>query len=142
MTAEADVELPSDDRPSRLARGASRPTSTDENPDDIRNVDRKVREFRVMHPLGQIKSEPVAEYTRVGQPDKPDTWTFRASVWREYKAGSVVPDSVAHCTITGNPDGDELTDRYPQQSAETIAIGRALRFLAVDSINIPDSLEG
>lgn len=114
-----DIELPTSDRPSRINRG----TVSSFDPDDPSTVDEKIFDFRSGHPEGTFKTEITES---LGEPGA-TRWTVRASVWCTWGAGRPA-DVTAHATRTDGV-GDEITAAYALETAESVALGRALRYL-------------
>lgn len=115
----ADVLIPEDTSRSRLDRGRSSSTPG-ENPDEIGLVDGRVRAFWVKFPNGRIETtvEPFIGTN--------SSFMVAAHVWKD--AATNAPDSTGH-SIREYGAGEEPYSAFPLESAETIAIGRALRFL-------------
>ena len=125
-TIPAEVEFPVDDRPSRLDRRPPSPVGSFD-PDDITRVDDKVAEFWERYPDGAIDASDIEQ---IGE----SAWRVTAFVWRVAPQAQFHPsaraDSAASATRTLDVDGHE-SGRHPLETAQSIAIGRALRFLGV-----------
>lgn len=116
------IEVPVDDAPSKI-RGRSA-VRTDDNPDDIGVVDAKVRAFWAEHENGRIETD-----VKVIKTDGlPTTFLVTANVWKDVL--HTAPDATGHALREYNDD-DEPYGLFPLESAETVAIGRALRFLGI-----------
>lgn len=122
-TEDEDLTLPTDTMGSRLHRGNRRDTSplSDGDPDDLATVDQKVEAFRTDFPDGQIKTKVGTFRDPFGIP----TYAVTAKV-REIRGGYIA--SKAHATRTRGV-GDPYSAEYPLETAESVAISRALRFL-------------
>jgi hypothetical protein len=116
-----DILLPTDDAPSRIDRGRqSSPVSMfdpDQDPDDVRTVDQKVLAFWDKYPEGRIVTDVI--YQQSG-----DVVVATARVWRD--ASDRKPTTTAHASRSYT-DGDLYANRATE-TAESVAIGRALRF--------------
>lgn len=112
-----DLAFPEDTARSRL----SRPPVSGFDPDDISNVDAKVAAFREACPEGRIDATQIVQ---VG-----DAWLVTARVWRT--SDGVEPDSTGSALRTTTTD--EGWGEYPLETAQSVAIGRALRFLGIQT---------
>jgi hypothetical protein len=116
------IDIPEDTRPSRLNRPAkdSGPLSSPD-PDDLSTVDGKVAEFWSACPEGRIETE-------VDLHQSGDVVVATARVWRDRTDGQ--PVTTAHASRSYVDDADPFAYRATE-AAETVAIGRALRFLGI-----------
>lgn len=122
MTTEDDIEFPQDDRKSRI----NRPPKAD-TPEDVTSAADRIEAFWQKYPGGSIL--PEVDSRIMETPDGPCTvYTVRAFIRKDSQSES--PDSVAHAT-RGENDPDPLVAQYPQETAETSAISRAIRNLGI-----------
>ncbi len=117
-----DIEIPEDTRKSRINRA---PRS--ETPDDFTSAAERIEAFWVAHPNGSILPE-VETRQIVTEGTVYEVHTVRAYIRKDSLAER--PDSVAHAT-RGDNDEDDVTARFPQETAETAAISRAIRNLGI-----------
>lgn len=122
---EDDLDIPVDPKPSKIRSGG--PVSTFDpdapDPDDIATVDAKIEAFREQHPAGAIASHVEKVLDADGLIV---AFEGHASVWFDRANSEGMPDS------TGNSFRDNLPDDYPPyETSESVAVGRALRFLGV-----------
>jgi hypothetical protein len=129
-TPETDVlaVLP-DGRTSRYAGRPPGDQSGDFNPDDIGAVDGKVATFERVYPNGIIDASDITQIAE-------NAWLVTARVWKDRADQDELPDRTGSSVRFVNLDG-HTSEAFPLESAQTIAIGRALRFLP--GINNPDS---
>lgn len=120
-----DITLPEDTTPSRLAKSAPKGDSLD----DVATAGERIVAFWEKYPDGSILTEvestdylPHREYT------------VRAFIRKNGDADG--PDSTAHATRT-TADPDPITAQFPQETAETSAISRALRNLGILAVSRP-----
>jgi hypothetical protein len=126
MTEVADdLELPTDTAPSRIReRGpVTGFVPPPDDPDDITTVDDRLDLFRVAYPHGIVKTKVKVRV----DPHGFATYTARAKV---------KPEAGAYTLATGHASrteglGDEPYASRPQETAESTAINRALRFLGI-----------
>lgn len=116
------ITPPADTAPSRLDRGRS--SSHNENPDDLATVDAKVSLFWSAFPDGAIDATDIEQVDAI-------TWRVTARVWKD---GDSVgrPDSTGSALRTFNLDGHDA-EAFPLESAQSVAILRALRFLGLQA---------
>lgn len=112
------IALPDDTQKSRLHK-----TPKSEGSDDVASVGERIVEFRRKHPEGSILTE-IEHRLDNGEV----VYTARAFVRKI--SDSDRPDATAHATRS-SLDADEVTAMYPQETAETSAISRALRNLGI-----------
>ncbi|MBQ9917415.1 MAG: hypothetical protein IJO71_09495 [Microbacterium sp.] len=129
MSAEDDLEVPVDTRPSRITPRPRTPRASDApdgvDPDDLATFDGKLQRFRSDFPDAVIDTEVDVRLGLLGTP----SYLITARVWREQKdAGKRQPDATAHSVRT-HGDGPEPYASRALETAESVAIGRALRFL-------------
>lgn len=117
------IELPEDKRRSRLQRPPKGDTL-----DDVATAMERVEAFWEKYPDGSILPEVEARVVDDGQSLPYQVFTVRAYVRKN--SDSERPDAVAHAT-RGENDEDDLVRAYPQESAETSAISRAIRNLGI-----------
>lgn len=113
-----DIELPEDTRKSRLNR-APKPDTLD----DVATAGDRIEAFWKKHELGSILTE-------IEQRDVGEATVFTARVFVRKNADSENPDTTAHATRS-TADPDEVTAAFPQETAETSAVSRALRNLGI-----------
>lgn len=115
----ADIEFPDDNGRSRLGGPVS---SFD--PDDVATVDAKVAAFWTLYPEGAIDAADVEQVA-------PDSWRATAYVWKHRDAEGR-PDATgsAHRTLSHD---EHPSAAYPLETAQSVAIGRALRFLGIQA---------
>jgi len=118
-----DIELPVDSTPSRIRpkRTTAMPPLGDD-PDDIGTVDRKINAFREDYPDGVIEPEMDTRIDVLGIA----TYTASARVYKN--ADDTRPVATAHATRTSGV-GEEPFASRALETAESVAIGRALRFM-------------
>jgi len=116
------IELPEDPRRSRLQRAPKA-----DNIDDVATAMERVEAFWAKYPDGSILPEVEVSENADGY----KVYTVRAFVRKN--SASDGPDAVAHAT-RGENDEDDLVRAYPQESAETSAISRAIRNLGILAI--------
>jgi hypothetical protein len=120
---DEDLTIPTDTQGSRLGRRGNRgdtsELSEDGGPDELATVDQKIAAFRAEYPTGRIKTKIETFRDPFGVP----TYTVTARV---IVAG--LTTSKAHATRTRGI-GDPYSATFPLETAESVAIGRALRFL-------------
>jgi DNA-binding XRE family transcriptional regulator len=114
-----NIELPEDNRRSRLQRAPKADTI-----DDVATAMERVEAFWAKYPDGSILPEVEVSENADGY----KVYTVRAFVRKN--SASDGPDAVAHAT-RGENDEDDLVRAYPQESAETSAISRAIRNLGI-----------
>jgi len=124
MTTPDVLEVKPDGRKSRLTQKTPAP---DVDLDDITTVDAKVAEFWTRFPDGAIDASKVQQ---IG----PDAWKVTAKVWRinpraDFQGGPF-PDSTGTALRTVDLDG-HASGAFPLETAQSIAIGRALRFMGI-----------
>lgn len=114
-----DFELPKSSQRSKLDRA---PKS--DEADDVTTAADRIAAFWRKYPNGSILTE--VESTRIDTVDHLPyfTHTVRAFVRKDGTAS--LPDATAHATRSDS-DPDPVTAAYPQETAETAAVSRALR---------------
>ncbi|MFJ4173357.1 helix-turn-helix domain-containing protein [Microbacterium sp. NPDC089696] len=118
-----EIEFPADERKSRI----NRPPRS-EAPDDVATAGDRIAAFWEKYPNGSILPEIDRVIVDNGEAIPYNVYTVRAFIRKD--AQSEQPDSVAHAT-RGENDEDEITRQFPQETAETSAISRALRNLGI-----------
>ena len=120
-----DIELPVDDRPSRLSG------KDDFNPDDYETVASRVEKFWRKYPEGRMTTEILSA---TGEPGA-TRWVVRASLWtnrwedRDMTIKRIEPDAQG---IAVETDGEEgVNETSALENAETSALGRALANLGL-----------
>lgn len=121
--AVTEIELPESTEKNRLVRP---PKS--EAPDDFASAADRIAAFWEKYPEGSIL--PEVEETRIddGQSLPYRSYTVRAFIRKNSESES--PDAIAHAT-RDEADDDEVTAAFPQETAETSAVSRALRYLGI-----------
>lgn len=133
-----DFELPASTRKSRLDRT---PKPTDESDtDDPITANQRIATFWRKHKNGRISTTVILlderdvvdvdswTHDAVRKVSTPSRYTVRAEVWKD--AETAKPDATAHAT-RGSDDPDQITADRPQETAETAAVSRALRYLGI-----------
>ncbi|RBO73485.1 helix-turn-helix transcriptional regulator [Microbacterium sp. H6] len=123
MTAPAVIELPETQGQSRLHRPAK-----SENPDDITSAADRIDAFWEKHPNGSILTE--VETTVVEAVDVLPYLVFTVRAYVRKHTEDDRPSATAHAT-RGQNDDDELVRQFPQETAETAAISRAIRNIGI-----------
>lgn len=118
-----DIEFPEDDRKSRI----NRPPKS-EAPDDFASAADRIAAFWEKHPDGSILPEIDHVVVDDGERLPYRVYTVRAFIRKNSESDR--PDAIAHAT-RGENDEDEVTRAFPQETAETSAISRALRNLGI-----------
>lgn len=118
-----DIEFPTDDRQSRI----NRPPKS-EAPDDFASAADRIAAFWEKYPEGSILPEVEETTVDDGQRVPYRSYTVRAFIRKH--SDSERPDAIAHAT-RDEADEDEVTRAFPQETAETSAISRALRNLGI-----------
>lgn len=115
-----DIDLPdtASKRPAKSTRH--------DDPEDVTRARDRLKAFWAKHPEGSILTEveekPIGG--GFGSTATDSAFTVRAFVRRD--ANSEFPSATAHATRATN-DPDELVAQFPQETAETAAVSRALR---------------
>jgi hypothetical protein len=131
VTAEAldEIEIPTDMSASRLAPRKRAARSTSEvDPDDVGTVDDKVTSLYAAYP--QAAYETTYEWWQDGLGVR--SYAFVARVWLDRSDVTGRPDAVAHAERTQGV-GEEPYASRAMETAESVALGRALRFIGIDS---------
>jgi hypothetical protein len=115
-----DIDLPVSARPSRLDREAGPVTGF--APDDIATVDAKIAAFWTLYPDGAIDASDVEQ---TGE----HSWRVTAYVWKSGDSEGRA-DSTGSATRTLDLDG-HISGQFSLETAQSVAIGRALRFLGI-----------
>lgn len=123
MTGPAVIELPEPQGQSRLHRPAK-----SENPDDITSAADRIDAFWEKHPNGSILTE--VETTIVEAADVLPHLVFTVRAFVRKRSEDDRPSATAHAT-RGQNDDDELVRQFPQETAETAAISRAIRNVGI-----------
>lgn len=119
----AEITLPEAQGKSRIHK-APRP----EAPEDAATAGERIEAFWEKYPDGSILTEIESREVTVGDTAPYSVYTARVFVRRHADAES--PDATAHATRSG-ADPDEVTAAFPQETAETSAVSRALRNLGI-----------
>lgn len=114
-----DIEIPEDTRRSRLTTPV--PMA---DPDDIATVDEKITAFWEAFPDGAIDASKIEQ---TGE----NSWLVTAYVWKNADADRRA-DSTGSATRTVDLDG-HVSAQFALETAQSIAISRALRFLGFRS---------
>ncbi|WP_295102990.1 helix-turn-helix transcriptional regulator [uncultured Microbacterium sp.] len=120
---EDDIEFPTDDRQSRI----NRPPKS-EAPDDFASAADRIAAFWEKYPEGSILTEVEERTIDDGQSLPYRSYTVRAFIQKHSESDR--PDAIAHAT-RDEADDDEVTAAFPQETAETSAVSRALRYLGI-----------
>jgi hypothetical protein len=121
--AVTEIELPESSEKNRLNRA---PRS--EAPDDFASAADRIAAFWEKYPEGSILPEVEETTINDGQSLPYRSYTVRAFVRKH--SDSDRPDAIAHAT-RDEADDDEVTRAFPQETAETSAVSRALRYLGI-----------
>ena len=121
--SDEDIPFPEDTRKSRLNR---KPKA--DAPDEVATAEQRIKAFWRLHPDGNILTEIETREVRTDELLPYFVHTARAFVRKN--ADSDTPDATAHATRSDN-DPDEITAAFPQETAETSAIARAIRNLGI-----------
>ncbi|WP_136057287.1 helix-turn-helix transcriptional regulator [Microbacterium sp. K24] len=119
----AEVALPEPETQSRIHRA---PKS--ESPDDFTTAAERIAAFWEKYPDGSILPEVEVATIAHASHIPYRVYTVRAFIRKDSQ--SERPDAVAHAT-RGENDEDEQTRQFPQETAETSAISRAIRNLGI-----------
>ena len=118
-----EIELPEESEKSRLHRPAK-----SETPDDFASAADRIAAFWERYPGGSILPEIEETTIDDGQSLPYRSYTVRAFIRKN--SDSERPDAIAHAT-RDEADEDEVTAAFPQETAETSAVSRALRYLGI-----------
>ncbi|MDY0829072.1 hypothetical protein SK224_08015 [Microbacterium sp. BG28] len=128
----ADIEIPAvDAEPSRIGRRRAAPSggaAPGDDPDDIGTVDEKVAALYRAYPNAAYDTTYAWWETALGV----RSYAFRASIWLDRSDVTGRPDAVGHAERTYG-EGEEPYASRAMETAESVALGRALRFLDVDT---------
>lgn len=119
----AEIELPESLEKNRLVR-----TPRPEAPDDFASAADRIAAFWEKYPEGSILPEVEETTIDDGQSLPYRSYTVRAFIRKNSE--SERPDAIAHAT-RDEADDDEVTAAFPQETAETSAVSRALRNLGI-----------
>ena len=126
-----DITLPEQTGPSKLHRDPAPVPYVD----DVIRADDRIRSFRTKYKTGRIvttiafdEGEDTETWAGSVIASGVSTFTVRADVYTD--AHSVRPAATAHATRSSN-DPDPVTAARPQETAETAAVSRALRYLGI-----------
>lgn len=137
-----EIELPESGR-SRIRRDPWEPREAGEDApvtDDYVTADDRIAAFYAKHPHGRIittvsstgdgdvEEIATARGDVLARHTAPTTYTVRAEVFRN--AVGAKPDATAHATRSTNDTNPVVAERT-QETAETVAISRALRFAGI-----------
>ncbi|WP_323986245.1 hypothetical protein [Microbacterium plantarum] len=114
-----DIEIPEDTRRSRLT-----PPASFADPDDIATLDERITAFWEAYPDGAIDA---SEVEQTGE----TSWMVTAYVWKNGDSEGRA-DSTGSATRTVDLDG-HVSAQFALETAQSIAISRALRFLGFRS---------
>ena len=123
MNTTPDIEIPEDTRKSRLPRPARLETT-----DDYATAEARIAAFWEKYPDGSILPEVETRTVVDSAGVAYEVHTARAYIRKD--GDSDRADVVAHAT-RGENDEDEVVRKFPQESAETSAISRAIRNLGI-----------
>lgn len=121
--AVAEIELPESSEKNRLVR-----TPRSEAPDDFASAADRIAAFWEKYPEGSILPEVEVDTVDDGEHLPYRVYTVRAFIRKH--SDSERPDAIAHATRS-DQDEDEVTRAFPQETAETSAVSRALRYLGI-----------
>lgn len=124
---DIDITIPTDEKPSRIkprVKSGDTPPVSDFDPDDVSTVDSKITEFWSKYPEGRFETEVEVYRNEYDLP----TFTVVARVWAVSEEDA--PATVAHATRTLG-EGEEPYSLRALEWAESVALGRALRFLGL-----------
>lgn len=124
-----DLVIPADTAPSRIDRGRNSTPVSSFDPDDVATVDDKVSAFWADYPEGAIDASDVEQIAQ-------DAWRVTAYVWKNRDADGR-PDSTGSATRTVDLDG-HVSGAFALETAQSVAVGRALRFLGIHGSQVPD----
>ncbi len=114
--------LPVDTKKSRLQK----PVRAADTLDDVATAGERIEAFWKKHPTGRILTAVEKSWDVEGA----TYYTMRAEVFRDEDTDVDEPHAMAYATRnTGDPD--EVTAAFPQETAETSAVSRALRNLGI-----------
>jgi ribosome-binding protein aMBF1 (putative translation factor) len=116
------IQLPEDNTKSRLQRASK------SEGDDFVSAESRIEAFWERFPEGSIL--PEVEEKTIDDFQNPPYRVFTVRAYIRKNAQSERPDSVAHAT-RGEDDADALVAQFPQETAETAAISRAIRNLGI-----------
>lgn len=122
-----DITLPEDTTPSRLAKSAPKGDALD----DVATAGERIEAFWERYPDGSILTEIEPHHNAE---ILVSIYTVRAFVRKNGDAER--PDATAHATRS-TADPDAITAQFPQETAETSAISRALRNLGILAVSRP-----
>lgn len=118
-TLPTAIMIPDDAAPSRLRRAKA------ESPDDFARAGDRIYAFHRKYKEGRIHT--VIDGVRETG-DGVLIYTVSAAAYKD--ADTATPDATAHATRATN-DPDKITAQFPQETAETAAVSRALRNLGI-----------
>lgn len=123
---QLEVVIPADDATSRIRRAASAKNADAEvtAEDDVVTAEQRLKKFHRKYPDGSIVTDVDYVHAING-------FTATARVFTGPQRSDVLPKAIAHATRTYG-EFDPVSAARPQESAETSAIGRALRFLGIE----------
>lgn len=123
MSTDDDIQFPVDDRPSKINR-----QRRSEAPEDVTSAADRIDAFWQKHPDGSILTE--VETTVVEAANVLPYLVFTVRAFVRKRSDDDRPSATAHAT-RGQNDEDELVRQFPQETAETAAISRAIRNIGV-----------
>lgn len=115
------IEIPEDTKKSRLAKPAA---PKPDAPDDYATAADRIEAFHRKYPDGSITTKITSRTV-----DDVVIFTARANVRKDSRQ-SYRPNATAHATRS-TADSSEIAAERPQETAETVAISRALRNLGI-----------
>lgn len=118
-----EIQLPEGPAKSRLHRAEK-----NETPDDFRTAAERIEAFWELHPSGSILTEVETTVVEAAETLPYLVFTVRAFVRKD--SLDERPSATAHATRGENAE-DELTAQFPQETAETAAISRAIRNIGI-----------
>lgn len=123
MSDATELELPTDTAPSRLHRPPK-----NETPDDVATAGERIEAFWERYPEGSILTEVESREVVTAENLPYSVYTVRAFVRRN--STDADPSSTAHATRS-EADPDPVTAAFPQETAETSAVSRALKMIGI-----------
>lgn len=136
-TTTDPIVVPEDTSKSRLARVEPKPEAA---VDDLIRADDRLATFWRKYPDGQIDTRVLSVEVDEGESIEmfsgppivhtpgSTVYTVRAEVYKH--ADDAAPSAVAHAT-RGTDDRNDVTAARAQETAETAAVSRALRFMGI-----------
>lgn len=118
------IQLPEDTSKSRLSKPAPKLEPTD----DVATAGERIEAFWEKYPEGSILTEIETRVVETAEHLPYSVYTARVFVRKNADAES--PDVTAHATRS-EADPDPITAQFAQETAETSAVSRALRYIGI-----------